>query len=107
MSSLGTAITFRHMCSLLCCSVKIHELQDMKQMYAIIPLEDERSLDRISWTDDGQLLAVSTTRSAVHVYLTKLPVVGASHLTRIAYLTSLLEVTLQDNVQQVSFFSWR
>lgn len=83
-------------------SVKIHELHDMKQMYAIIPLEDERSLDRISWTDDGQLLAVATTRGAVHVYLTKLPVLGASHLTRIAYLTSLLEVTLQDNIQQVS-----
>jgi WD repeat-containing protein 19 len=83
-------------------SVKIHELHDMKQMYAIIPLEDERSLDRISWTDDGQLLAVSTSRGAVHIYLTKLPVLGASHLTKIAYLTSLLEVTLQDNVQQVS-----
>jgi WD repeat-containing protein 19 len=86
-------------------SVKIHELHDMKQMYAIIPLEDERSLDRISWTDDGQLMAVATTRGTVHIYLTKLPVLGASHLTRIAYLTSLLEVTLQDNVQQVSDLS--
>ena len=82
-------------------SVKIHEMHDMKQMYAIVPLDDERSLDRINWTDDGQLLAVSTTRGAIHVYLSQLPVLGASHLTRIAYLTSLLEVTLQDNVQQV------
>lgn len=92
---------------LLIDSIKIHEMHDMKQMYAIIPLEDERSLDRIAWTEDGQLLAVSTTRGAVHVYLTKLPVLGASYQTRIAYLTSLLEVTLQDHVQQVSkcFFS--
>ena len=29
---------------------------------------------------------------AIHVYLTKLPVLGDSHLTRLAYLTSLREV---------------
>ena len=71
-------------------------------MYAIITLDDERAVDKIAWTDDGQLLAVSTNKGAVHVYLTKLPILGAAHQTRIAYLTSLLEVTLQDNVQQVS-----
>ena len=70
-------------------------------MYAIIDLEDERGLDRMEWTEDGQLLAVGTQRGAVHVYLTKLPILGASCGTRIAYLTSLLEVTLQDNVAEV------
>jgi WD repeat-containing protein 19 len=68
-------------------------------MYAIINLEDERNLDRIQWTDDGQLLAISTQRGSVHVYLTKLPILGAAHQTRLVYLTSLLEVTLQDSVQ--------
>lgn len=70
-------------------------------MYAIINLDDERSLDKINWTDDGQLLAVSSGRGGLHVYLTKLPILGAAHQTRLAYLTSLLEVTLQDNIQQV------
>jgi hypothetical protein len=31
-------------------------------MYAIITLEDERSLEKIEWSDDGQLLAVSTPK---------------------------------------------
>ena len=84
-------------------SIKIHDLSDLKEMYAIISLEDERSLDKINWTDDGQLLAVSTSKGSLHIYLTKLPILGAAYQTRIAYLTSLLEVTLQDSVQQVGF----
>ena len=83
-------------------SIKIHDLLDFKEMYAIITLDDERSLDRIQWTDDGQLLAVSTPRGNLHVYLTKLPILGAAYQTRVAYLTSLLEVTLQDTILQVS-----
>jgi len=67
--------------SKFCCpvrvvSVRIHDLQDLKQMYDIVNLDDERSLDRIEWTDDGQLLAVSSPRGIVHVYLSKLPVIG-------------------------------
>ena len=71
-------------------------------MYAIVTLDDERSVDRIRWTDDGQLLAASTPQGALHVYLARLPIVGAAYLTRVAYLTSLLEVTIQDDVQQVT-----
>jgi len=47
-------------------------------MYAILTLEDERSLDRIEWTDDGQLMAVSSPRGMLHIYLTKLPIIGTS-----------------------------
>ena len=81
-------------------SIKIHDLSDLKEMYAIINLEDERGLDKISWTDDGQLMAVSTNKGTLHVYLTKLPILGAAYQTRIGYLTSLLEVTVHDAVQQ-------
>ena len=70
-------------------------------MHAIVTLDDERSLDRLKWTEDGQLMAVSTQRGSVHVYLTKLPILGAAHGTRIAYLTSLLDVTVQNMVKQV------
>lgn len=81
--------------------VKIHDLTEMKEIYAIITLEDAGGhLDKISWTDDGQLLAVSTQQGAVHVYLTKLPVLGSANGTRLSYLTSLREVTVVDNVIQ-------
>ncbi len=43
--------------------IKIHELTDMKEIYAIITLDDASGqLDKISWTEDGQLLAVSTEK---------------------------------------------
>lgn len=67
-------------------------------MYAIITLDDERSLDRIEWTEDGQLLAVSTPRGSLHVYLARLPLLASLSHTRIAHLTSLLEVTVEDNI---------
>ncbi|XP_068702093.1 WD repeat-containing protein 19-like [Montipora foliosa] len=81
--------------------VKIHDLTELKEIYAIITIEDAGGrLDRISWTDDGQLLAVGTQLGAIHVYLTKLPVLGSANGTRLSYLTSLREVTVVDNVVQ-------
>ncbi|XP_048456883.1 WD repeat-containing protein 19 [Rhincodon typus] len=59
-----------------------------------------QGLDRLSWTDDGQLLAVSTLRGTLHVFLTKLPVLGNTCGTRIAFLTSLLEVTVTNHVEE-------
>lgn len=82
-------------------SIKIHDLTDLKEMYAIINMEDERGLDKIEWTDDGQLLAVSSQRGNLHVYLTKMPMLGGACQTRMAHLTSLLEVTVEDNISQV------
>uniref|UniRef100_A0A6I8R870 WD repeat-containing protein 19 n=1 Tax=Xenopus tropicalis TaxID=8364 RepID=A0A6I8R870_XENTR len=79
--------------------IKIHDLTELKEMYAIINLDDEtKGLDTLSWTDDGQLLAVSTQRGSLNVFLTKLPVLGDTCGTKIAYLTSLLEVTVANSV---------
>ena len=41
-----------------------------------------------------QLLAVSTSKGNLHVYLSKLPLLGCASQARVAYLTSLLEVTV-------------
>ncbi|XP_022361796.1 WD repeat-containing protein 19 isoform X2 [Enhydra lutris kenyoni] len=80
--------------------IKIHDLAELKDMYAIINLDDEnKGLGALSWTDDGQLLALSTQRGSLHVFLTKLPILGAACSTRIAYLTSLLEVTVANPVE--------
>ncbi|XP_049328400.1 WD repeat-containing protein 19 isoform X1 [Astyanax mexicanus] len=80
--------------------VKIHDLTDLKEMDAIVTLEEEtKGLDQICWTDDGQLLAISSQQGSLHVYLTKLPILGGSCGTRIAYLTSLLEVTVTNQVE--------
>ncbi|XP_027542119.1 WD repeat-containing protein 19 [Neopelma chrysocephalum] len=81
--------------------IKIHDLSDLREMYAIINLDDEnKGVDQLAWTDDGQLLAVSTRRGSLHVFLTKLPILGDACSTRIAYLTSLLEVTVANHVER-------
>ncbi|XP_033108550.1 WD repeat-containing protein 19-like isoform X2 [Anneissia japonica] len=82
-------------------TIKIHDLSELKEMYAIVELEDEsKGLGKMAWTDDGQLLAVSSAKGGIHVYLTKLPVLGDAYGTRIAHLTSLLEVTVVNHVEQ-------
>ncbi|XP_064190994.1 WD repeat-containing protein 19 [Anguilla rostrata] len=80
--------------------IKIHDLTELKEMYAIVNLDDEtKGLDQLSWTDDGQLLAISSQRGTLHVFLTKLPILGDTCGTRVAYLTSLLEVTVANQVE--------
>ncbi|TWW59365.1 WD repeat-containing protein 19 [Takifugu flavidus] len=82
-------------------SIKIHELSEFKDISNVVELEDEtKGLDQLSWTDDGQLLAVSTQKGTLHVFLTKLPILGDSFGTRLAYLTSLLEVTVFNQVEE-------
>ncbi|XP_067949190.1 WD repeat-containing protein 19-like isoform X2 [Watersipora subatra] len=79
-------------------SVRIRIASDMKEVTSIITLDEERTIDQVKWTDDGQLLAISTPKGNLHVFLTRLPILGDACNTRIAYLTSLLEVTIQDSV---------
>ncbi|KAJ3615317.1 hypothetical protein NHX12_018885 [Muraenolepis orangiensis] len=81
-------------------SIKIHDLTELKDISNIVHLDDEtKGLDQLNWTDDGQLLAVSTQRGTLHVFLTKLPILGDCCGTRLAYLTSLLEVTVSNQVE--------
>ncbi|XP_010623408.1 WD repeat-containing protein 19 [Fukomys damarensis] len=80
--------------------IKIHDLSELRDIHAIVNLDDEnKGLGTLSWTDDGQLLALSTQRGSLLVFLTKLPILGDSCCTRIAYLTSLLEVTVANLVE--------
>ncbi|KAG1659031.1 WD repeat-containing protein 19 [Nymphon striatum] len=56
--------------------IRVHELQDFRTVYSIATLDDESKLTRVEWTDDGQLLAVSSDKGNIHVYLTKMPVIS-------------------------------
>uniref|UniRef100_A0A8C3GBG4 WD repeat-containing protein 19 n=1 Tax=Cyclopterus lumpus TaxID=8103 RepID=A0A8C3GBG4_CYCLU len=81
-------------------SIKIHELSELNDISNVVQLDDEtKGLDQLNWTDDGQLLAISTQKGTLHVFLTKLPILGGSFGTRLAYLTSLLEVTVSNQVE--------
>eukprot|EP00112_Aurelia_sp_Birch-Aquarium-sp1_P003286 Seg1365.4 transcript_id=Seg1365.4/GoldUCD/mRNA.D3Y31 product="WD repeat-containing protein 19" protein_id=Seg1365.4/GoldUCD/D3Y31 len=101
LKDIAISLSFKKAASCGDNCVKIHDLTDMKEIYAIITLDDAGGqLDKMEWTEDGQLLAVSTEKGAIHVYLTKLPILGDAFGTKIAYLTSLREVTVVDEVNQ-------
>lgn len=76
--------------------IKVYDLQDIKDVETIINVDDQ-NFERLVWSEDGQLLALSTTNGAVHVYLTKLPLLASVLGHRIAYMTSLNEIALYDH----------
>jgi WD repeat-containing protein 19 len=97
--AISTSLSQAASCGDSC--IKIHDLSDLKGVYTIIDIEEEKGqLDKLSWTDDGQLLSVSTVNGGVLTYLAKLPQLGDSSSTRVAYLTSLLQVTIVNNVEE-------
>jgi len=51
----------------------------------------------LAWSIDGQLLAVSKTTGAIYVYLTKLSMLASVWQQKIAFMTSLCEVSIYDH----------
>lgn len=73
----------------------------------MMTVDDEQVIDSIIWSDDGQLLAVSGREGNLHVFLTKLPVLGSAFNQKFAYLSSLYEVSIlsaTNKVRNVSIF---
>lgn len=60
-------------------SVKIHDLSDIKDVVAVITVDEEQGkLDSVDWTDDGQFLTIGSKSGNVHTYLAKLPQIGTA-----------------------------
>lgn len=102
-------------------SVKIHDLQNIRELTAIIELEQQEeelnssnnknnnmstgSIDnnllkyQLQWSDDGQLMAICTPQKLLHVFLSQLPLLASlaspNSTNLLARLTSLLEVTVE------------
>ena len=82
--------------------IKTYELQDIKDVESIMSLEDvnQQNLYQLDWSEDGQLLAVSTQNGGLHVFLTKLPLLASVHSHKIAYMTSLKEISIYDHLSK-------
>lgn len=66
-----------------------------------IQLEEEHGkLHKLSWSDDGHLLTVTTIDGGVYTFLTKLPMVGSASATRVASLSSLTDLTVMSPVDK-------
>lgn len=60
----------------------------------VLTVDDETRLESVQWTDDGQILSVSSSRATVYAFLSKLPLIGGSCDKRVAFLSSLTEVSV-------------
>ncbi|XP_030765268.1 WD repeat-containing protein 19 [Sitophilus oryzae] len=75
-------------------SVKIHDLSNLQETSSVLNLPQESGLERISWSSDGQLLAVITRGGSVNVYVSHMQLLTAVCPPRIAILSSLTEISL-------------
>ncbi|GIY28504.1 WD repeat-containing protein 19 [Caerostris darwini] len=86
--------------------VKTYDIKNLQEMLHMITVDDEQFIDGIQWSDDGQLLALAGGEGNLHVYLTKLPVLGSVCGQKLAHLSSLYEVSIysarkKDNVTKL------
>lgn len=75
-------------------SVKIHDLANLQETSSVLNLAQEAGLERISWSADGQLLAVCTKGGSLNVYVSHMPTLTSVCPPRIALLSSLTEISL-------------
>lgn len=61
-----------------------------------IPMAKDESICGLAWCPDGQILTVSTGGGDVFNFLARMPTVHASCGPRLAYLSSLREVSVID-----------
>ena len=51
------------------CRIRIHDLQEVKDVYNMINVEEEKGMVAgLQWTPDGQLLTVSTNQGVQHAH---------------------------------------
>lgn len=74
--------------------VKIHDVSNLTEVETVITIEDDPRVERMAWSDDGQLLAVTTSGGSVKTYLSKLPKLVVANNGKIAILTSLNQVSV-------------
>ena len=78
-------------------SIRIFDLaSDLQGIMAeeVLTVDEETLLERMQWTEDGQLLSVSSSRATVYAFLSRLPLIGGSCSNRVAFLSSLTEVSV-------------
>lgn len=80
-------------------------MSNLQDTVAVHTLESEGNVEHVAWSEDGQLLAVSTVSGNLTVFLSCLPMLASVCGTKIAVLSSLSEVTLHSyNFEKVFIF---
>uniref|UniRef100_A0A915BKE6 Anaphase-promoting complex subunit 4 WD40 domain-containing protein n=1 Tax=Parascaris univalens TaxID=6257 RepID=A0A915BKE6_PARUN len=85
--------------------LKIREMNQLDELFGMYDIEGEdKVLSRVETSTDGQLVAVAGTSGTLHVFLTKMPVLGSSYRNIIAILSSPTEVTVLRESEKFDYY---
>ena len=88
--------------------IKIHDLTDMKEVYSIITIDDAGGqLDKMEWTEDGQLLAISTEKGSYFSFsriFEYIRIYSQGFLYAVKIIFYSLKVTIVKNWNQTDIF---
>lgn len=76
--------------------VKIHDMNNLQETANVLTLDEASGIDRIAWSDDGQLLAMGTSDGSIHVHLSMLPIINDVNNLKIAVLSSINLITIYE-----------
>jgi WD repeat-containing protein 19 len=83
--------------------IRIINMKDWKEIKSErITIRPEAKVTQLHWSDDGELLSFCTEAGWVYCYLAKLTALSATCNTRLAYLTSLREMTVIDGANDAA-----
>ncbi|PAV80221.1 hypothetical protein WR25_20097 [Diploscapter pachys] len=74
--------------------IKVREMSDMQDLFAMIEVDTDKDLCAVNCSEDGQMVAVSSESGSLYVYLTKMPTMAAAHNDIIAVLSTLNQITV-------------
>lgn len=81
--------------------IKIISMKDWTEIRnEKIQIRPEAKVTQMHWSEDGELLSFSTEAGWVYCFLAKLQVLSATCNTRLAYLTSLREMTIIEGTNE-------
>jgi hypothetical protein len=60
----------------------------------------------LDWSEDGQLLGLATMNGSIQVFLTKLPLLASVYQRRIAFMTSLKEISIYDHLSKTKVLNF-
>lgn len=75
-------------------NIKVHEISSLPETLTVVNIDDDTGVEKLAWSEDGQLLAATTTYGSVLIYLSKLPMLASAYSNYICVLTSLSQITI-------------
>ncbi|KAL0273759.1 UNVERIFIED_CONTAM: hypothetical protein PYX00_006365 [Menopon gallinae] len=76
--------------------VKIHDMNNLQDTANILTLDETTGIEKISWSSDGQLLAMGTTDGSIHVHLSTLPMLNDVNYMKVAIMSNINVITIYE-----------